>query len=486
MTAASFSTAGLAAPGVLTTKALKKGSAGVFHYFFIFAQFAIWTLVVLSVYTFNPADPPASNLSYPLNDPPLNACGLVGAYLGYLLLSLLGWGVYLGVALWAIYLFVSAFIRQVAHPITRALGVVLMCGATSTFLALAFPGSGPLPNLPGGVIGGYVSVEFGGLFGPFGTVIWMALAFLVGATIAVDVWVILAPLWAYRQARAAAGPTAAAAVTVAGATARSAGWMARVLAKLSGPESRSARSERLAGLKGLLDQPKRKGNRPGRKKDEDEQDDEIDESAGGLGGTESFDPEAHKAADANETEADIADEDTETEVPEEPAAGPIAGPATGAQMDAPSAKPGFDPAALRAKIAKLPIVFGQSAANKRSATEDDLRDIQSSGDLPGYTFPGLDLLEEPETSYPEQMERHIREQATALETALKTYGIAGEVVGMDSGPVITLYEVSLAPGTKVSALAALSSDIARALKAINIRVVPNTAGKDTIGIEVPN
>ena len=60
------------------------------------------------------------------------------------------------------------------------------------------------------------------------------------------------------------------------------------------------------------------------------------------------------------------------------------------------------------------------------------------------------------------------------------------VVGIDSGPAITLYEIRLAPGTKVASVNAISSDIARAMKAQNIRVVANIPGKDTIGIEVPN
>ena len=70
--------------------------------------------------------------------------------------------------------------------------------------------------------------------------------------------------------------------------------------------------------------------------------------------------------------------------------------------------------------------------------------------------------------------------------ALQQYRIDGEVVGIDSGPVITLYEVRLAPGTKVSALSAVSSDLARSLKAPNVRIVSNIVGKDTVGIEVPN
>ena len=52
--------------------------------------------------------------------------------------------------------------------------------------------------------------------------------------------------------------------------------------------------------------------------------------------------------------------------------------------------------------------------------------------------------------------------------------------------MITLFQVSLAPGTKVSSVTSVSSDIARMLKATNIRIVPNTEGLDTVGIEVPN
>ncbi len=103
-----------------------------------------------------------------------------------------------------------------------------------------------------------------------------------------------------------------------------------------------------------------------------------------------------------------------------------------------------------------------------------------------YRFPGLDLLEEPEANFSLKLEEYVRSQAEALEAALKQYKIDGEVVGIESGPVITLYEVRLAPGTKVAQVNAVDSDIARALKAVNIRIVSNMAGRDTVGIEVPN
>src|SRR4029079_10235634 len=64
--------------------------------------------------------------------------------------------------------------------------------------------------------------------------------------------------------------------------------------------------------------------------------------------------------------------------------------------------------------------------------------------------------------------------------------IEAQVVEIDTGPVITMYEISLAPGIKVSAITALSNDIMRALKAESVRIVAPVPGKSTVGIEVPN
>jgi S-DNA-T family DNA segregation ATPase FtsK/SpoIIIE len=156
--------------------------------------------------------------------------------------------------------------------------------------------------------------------------------------------------------------------------------------------------------------------------------------------------------------------------------------------DLPGAPQVFDKDALREKMSKLPVMFGQN--NREVATDADLAGIQSAEQLEiegkQYRFPGMDLLENPEENFNEKLESYVREQAAALESAMQQYGIDGEVVGIESGPVITLFDVRLAPGTKVAAVSAVSSDIARALKSVNIRIVPNQVGRDTIGIEVPN
>ena len=138
------------------------------------------------------------------------------------------------------------------------------------------------------------------------------------------------------------------------------------------------------------------------------------------------------------------------------------------------------PEELRKKIAKLPV---RLASSSRAATDDD---IQREDNFEGYIFPPLDLLADPADGINDTIEELVRDQAAELEEALQMYGVNAEVVGIEAGPTITLYSIDLAPGTKVSSVNTIASDLARSLGAPNIRVVPNTAGRKTIGIEVPN
>jgi S-DNA-T family DNA segregation ATPase FtsK/SpoIIIE len=107
-------------------------------------------------------------------------------------------------------------------------------------------------------------------------------------------------------------------------------------------------------------------------------------------------------------------------------------------------------------------------------------------ELGEYTLPNWDILDESDHSYAESQEAMVREKAAILEQALREYKIEAQVVEIDTGPVITMYEIALAPGIKVSAIMALSNDIMRALKAESVRIVAPVPGKNTVGIEVPN
>ncbi|MCJ7544656.1 MAG: DNA translocase FtsK 4TM domain-containing protein [Phycisphaerae bacterium] len=103
-----------------------------------------------------------------------------------------------------------------------------------------------------------------------------------------------------------------------------------------------------------------------------------------------------------------------------------------------------------------------------------------------YVLPSPDLLAEPTANYIEMQESRAAENRAILQQTLSDFGVGAEVVGHMTGPVITMFELTLAPGVKVSQVSNLATDIARALAVPGVRVVSPLPGKDTIGIEVPN
>jgi S-DNA-T family DNA segregation ATPase FtsK/SpoIIIE len=103
-----------------------------------------------------------------------------------------------------------------------------------------------------------------------------------------------------------------------------------------------------------------------------------------------------------------------------------------------------------------------------------------------YIVPPLDLLGDPTPIDKHSIEILCREKAFVLEQTLNEFRLQVQVVAIDTGPVITVFELKLAPGIKVSQIASLANDMARALKAPAVRVVAPLPGKNTIGIEVPN
>ena len=73
-----------------------------------------------------------------------------------------------------------------------------------------------------------------------------------------------------------------------------------------------------------------------------------------------------------------------------------------------------------------------------------------------------------------------------LEEKLENFKVKGKVVGCETGPVITRFEVEPGPGVKVSQFSALQDDLAMALKAVSIRILAPIPGKGAVGIEIPN
>jgi S-DNA-T family DNA segregation ATPase FtsK/SpoIIIE len=122
----------------------------------------------------------------------------------------------------------------------------------------------------------------------------------------------------------------------------------------------------------------------------------------------------------------------------------------------------------------------------RTAQRTAPTEPQGPKELGDYTLPAWDVLAEPEEEFAEQQEEQVRQKAADLEAALDEFGVEARVCAIDTGPVITMYELELTRGTKVSAITGLANDIARSLAAESIRIVAPIPGKHTVGIEVPN
>jgi len=73
-----------------------------------------------------------------------------------------------------------------------------------------------------------------------------------------------------------------------------------------------------------------------------------------------------------------------------------------------------------------------------------------------------------------------------VEIKLADFGVEAEVVAVHPGPVITRFELMLAPGLKVSKVSNLAKDLARSLSTLSVRIVDVIPGKPTIGLEIPN
>ncbi|EOK5717852.1 DNA translocase FtsK 4TM domain-containing protein [Vibrio parahaemolyticus] len=128
-----------------------------------------------------------------------------------------------------------------------------------------------------------------------------------------------------------------------------------------------------------------------------------------------------------------------------------------------------------------------SAQAKVAATQNPfLMKKEQNLPVPEEPLPTLELLYHPEKRE-NFIDREALEQVARLvESKLADYKIKADVVGIYPGPVITRFELDLAPGVKVSRISGLSMDLARALSAMAVRVVEVIPGKPYVGLELPN
>ena len=119
--------------------------------------------------------------------------------------------------------------------------------------------------------------------------------------------------------------------------------------------------------------------------------------------------------------------------------------------------------------------------------EEDLEPYDPKRDLENYRYPTLDLLKKYENDgkpYIDMAEQNANKNR--IVDVLRTFGVEISSIKATVGPTITLYEITLAPGVRITKIRSLEDDIALSLSALGIRIIAPMPGKGTVGIEVPN
>jgi S-DNA-T family DNA segregation ATPase FtsK/SpoIIIE len=131
----------------------------------------------------------------------------------------------------------------------------------------------------------------------------------------------------------------------------------------------------------------------------------------------------------------------------------------------------------------------RSAAPEKAKPDAKKKPKQAALDLAvqgEYQAPSIDLLTKPKAVKAATVdESALAQNARLLEGVLDDYGVKGQIVKVRPGPVVTLYELEPAPGTKAARVVGLSDDIARSMSALAVRVAV-VPGRNVIGIELPN
>ena len=126
----------------------------------------------------------------------------------------------------------------------------------------------------------------------------------------------------------------------------------------------------------------------------------------------------------------------------------------------------------------------EDAVKKPKTKEFKQQQLDLSND--DFQLPPLDLLKPAVKKTGETLSREALEANTRmLESVLQNYGVQGDVVRVRPGPVVTLYEMEPAPGTKAARVIGLSDDIARNMSALSARIAM-VPGRSVLGIELPN
>jgi len=381
-------------------------------------------MLLCSCISFDTGDFP-SKFVWPNNQPAKNWCGSVGAFMAYYLMYYVGPGVFITLVSLGVACVVRLTDKHVSQPVLRTIGLMLVTASVSSIVYMIRRESvSVMPTGSGGILGAATVIFLKENFSLLGTVIIVLSGFIVGAILFADSLV----MGTLHFIGAAAMKFISACVP-AWATAR-------------------VHSQKVSDIWKKLSERKPQPQLT-------------------IAELEAQEAQQIQQAQTIQQHTEIITEQSPQQSVE-----------VDREIEHHLEK---TPAPSQQMVIKQPNktqISAQQQKDDEAAYESETYD--------GYMLPPLDLLIEPEYNFGDVQEKIIKAKSAALEQVLTEFGLEAKVAGAEPGPTITMFELALAPGIKVSQIVNLSNDIARALGAPAVRVVAPLPGRHTIGIEVPN
>lgn len=393
---------------------------------------AAWMFLLLSMLSYHPTDPTILNSSpayYAGHAGAHNWCGIFGASAAALLINNLGPGAWIALIMLGAILVVWSVGGNITQLVFRLLGGVVLIAAVSGLANLAGWGKN-LPAGPGGLLGMTIGSVLTRTLSTVGSVLILILALVIGLLLAADEMVMAmfpmaARVWKKMPTEQMAGAAGTAAGGLWGAIRSGAGALFTRKPAVRGKKLKST-----AATREKTPQPFR----------DSAANTNINAGAAESGG--------QNPLPISEPEP--------TPSPERPARS--------------------EPIVRRPKVINIEALLPFRSAPPPATKQD----------LGNFRLPGLELLADAEPANTDGQEEAVRQKARDLEQCLDSFKLDAKVVAIDTGPVVTLYELELAPGIKSEKVASLSKNLARALKSPPVRIIDNIPGKSTMGVEVPN
>jgi S-DNA-T family DNA segregation ATPase FtsK/SpoIIIE len=392
--------------------------------------------LAVALVTFDPADPPLSR-GFPPNARAVNGCGFVGAVVAAGLYEALGIGAWLAVA-FVIAVDVAMLRRRPLPDLPlRAMGAVVALAATCTLLAMFLPDwvSRPLWGAGGrvGSLGRFFAEAYVATTGAA-----ILLTALLGGGLFMACDSVLT-----RTAQMAWAATARLGWGLRGGVAAASTGLRRPRGITSSGSPTAELAKVFPGLRHRLASG-------GQRDDEDAADEDDD--------TEPTIRVRRREPAVTERVVDESESDDDDDA------------CDGDDEDAPVV-PVARPVSIRSRATR------RSSAPALELSPDPIGD---------YELPSLDMLLATEYVALDQQEQEVRDRAKVLEKTFAEFGFKVKVVEVETGPVISQYEIELEAGLRLAKITNLADDLAIALRVPSVRIVAPIPGKNSVGVEVPN